>query len=121
MTARQDLGAFGERVAAERLAVSGLAVVARNVRVKSGEIDLVARDGVDLVFVEVRTRRAIPGTAAETLTPAKLERMWRCAMEYCEASGDDPEEVRLDLVSIDLRDDGRIGAIEHFRGLELPG
>ncbi len=121
MTARQDLGAFGERLAAERLQASGFAVLARNVRVKSGEIDIVARDGADVVFVEVRTRRAMPGTAAETLTAPKLERMWRCAMEYCESSGDDPEQVRLDLVSIDLRDDGRIGAIEHFRGLELPG
>jgi putative endonuclease len=121
VTARKDLGDFGERVAAQRLEASGLAVEARNVRVPSGEIDIVARDGADTVFVEVRTRRASPGTAAETLTQAKLERMWRCAMEYCETAGRDPEQVRLDLVSIDLSDDGRIGAIEHFRGLELPG
>lgn len=120
MTARQDLGDFGERVAAHRLGANGLDVFDAKVRVPSGEIDLLARDGTDLVFVEVRTRRAAPGVAAETVTPTKLRRMWRCAMEYCEREGADPELVRLDLVSIDLGAGGRVEAVEHFRGLEVP-
>lgn len=120
MTERQDLGAFGERIAVQRLEASGLTVIARNVRVKAGEIDIVARDGDDVVCIEVRARRADPGTAAETLTPAKLRRMWRSAMEYCEGADIDPERARLDLVSIDLGVGGRVAAIEHFRGLEVP-
>ena len=67
MTERQRLGAFAERVAAHRLEAAGLAVLARNARTPSGEIDIVARDGADVAFVEVRARRASPGAAAESL------------------------------------------------------
>ena len=120
MNRRQELGAFGERVAAHRLEAAGLEIVARNVRTSSGEIDLVARDGEDVVFVEVRTRRADPGTAAESLDTRKLQRMWRCAMEYCEETGLDPECVRIDLVSLDIGGRDAVAHIEHFRGLEIP-
>ena len=119
-TKRQLLGAFGERVAAHKLEAAGLVVVARNVRTQGGEIDIVARDGPDLVFAEVRTRRAIPGVASESLGPAKLRRMWQCAMDYCESNAIDPERVRIDAVSIDLAPNGAIAAVEHFRGLEIP-
>ena len=120
MNRRRELGAFGERVAAHRLAATGLEIVDRNARTPSGEIDLVARDGGDVVFVEVRTRRAERGTAAESLDARKLRRMWRCAMEYCEAQGLDPERVRIDLVSLDLGARNAVAHIEHFRGLEIP-
>lgn len=117
---RRELGAFGERVAVHRLQAAGMTILERNVRVPSGEIDIVAQDGEDLAFVEVRTRRAEPGTAAESLVPQKLQRMWRCAMEYCEARGVAPEAARLDLVSIDLGPGRRPALVEHFRGLEVP-
>ncbi len=120
MTARQRLGAFGERVARHHIENAGLAVVSTNVRLKAGEIDILARDGSELVFVEVRTRKAPPGSAAETLTPAKLRRLWACAMEYCELEQTDPEAVRLDLVCIDLDEAGQVASMEHIKGLEMP-
>ena len=115
------MGDFGERVAAHRLEAAGMTVIGRNVRVPGGEIDIVARDGADLVFVEVRTRRALPGVAAESVDETKLERMWTCAMAYCEREDVDPETVRIDVVSIDLDRAGRVAAVEHFRGVEIPG
>lgn len=121
VTARKALGDFGERVAAHRLEAAGMTVVGRNVRVPGGEIDIVARDGDDMVFVEVRTRRALPGAAAESVDDVKLERMWSCAMAYCERESVDPERVRVDVVSIDLDGAGRVSAVEHFRGVEIPG
>lgn len=120
MTARQRLGEFGERLAVHRLEASGLRILARNVRVPSGEIDILAEDGDDLVFVEVRTRRSVPGVAAESLTPAKLRRMWQCAMDYCDREGADPERVRIDVVSVDIGRGGRVEVVEHFRGIEIP-
>jgi putative endonuclease len=120
VTARRDLGNFGERVARHHLESHGLRVLSTNVRVAAGEIDLLASEAGDLVFVEVRTRRAGAGSAAETVTPVKLRRMWQCAMDYCEAKGHDPDAVRLDLVSIDLDGDGRVVSVDHQRGLELP-
>ncbi len=120
MNRRQRLGAFGERVAAHRLEAAGLRIIDRNARTPSGEIDLVARDGEDAVFVEVRTRRADRGAAAESLDDRKLRRMWRCAMEYCEERGLDPERVRIDLVSLDIGARDSVAHVEHFRGLEIP-
>ncbi len=120
VTARQRLGDFGERVAAHRLESAGMTIIARNVRTRGGEIDLVALDGNDLVFVEVRTRRAVPGLAAESLKPPKLRRMWQCAMDYCETNALAPERARIDILSIDLAPNGAPATIEHFRGIEIP-
>ncbi len=121
MTARQDLGAFGERLAVHNLEAAGMRIVARNVRVPGGEIDILAADGDDLVFIEVRTRRASPGAAAESVTAAKVGRMWRCAMAYCERENVDPARARLDVVSVEIAADGRLEGIEHYRGLDVPG
>jgi putative endonuclease len=121
VTRRKQFGNFGERIAAHRLEARGMSIIARNVRLPGGEIDLVARDGRDLVFVEVRARRALPGAAAESLDDAKLQRMWDCAMAYCDRQSLDPEHIRVDVVAIDLDESGRVASFEHFRGIEIPG
>ncbi|MGB4864178.1 MAG: YraN family protein [Tepidiformaceae bacterium] len=120
MTSRRQLGDFGERIAAHRLESQGMRVIERNVRVGRIEIDLVAEDGEDLVFVEVRTRRGQDDLAAETLLPAKLQRMWRAAIGYCDRREIPPERIRIDAVAIDLDSNGTARRIEHFRGLEIP-
>ncbi len=120
MTSRKALGDFGERVAAHRLESEGMRIIARNVRTRGGEIDLVVEDGADVVFVEVRTRQSVQGVAAESLTAAKLRRMWQCAMDYCETNGVAPEQARIDLLSIDLGPKGEAAHVEHFRGIEIP-
>jgi putative endonuclease len=121
VTARRRLGDFGERVAGQRLENTGMTVLARNVRTPRGEIDLVAADGDDVVFVEVRTRRGAPGLAAESVVGPKLRRMWQCAMDYCEGNGVAPERARIDVVAVELAANGTVGAVEHFRGVEIPG
>lgn len=95
-------------------------VLERNVRVGRIEIDLIAEDSDDLVFIEVRTRRGLDDLAAETLVPGKLQRMWRAAIGYCDQHGIPPERIRIDAVAIDLELDGTARRIEHFRGLEIP-
>jgi putative endonuclease len=120
VTPRRKLGDFGERLAAHKLEASGLRIQARNVRMAAGEIDLVAEDGGDVVFVEVRTRRAAPGLAAESVNDRKLVRMWECAMQYCEREEIAPERARIDLVSVDLDAGGKVLEVVHFRGLEVP-
>ena len=120
VTRRKALGDFGERVAAHRLDSQGMHILARNVRTRGGEIDVIAEDGADTVFVEVRTRQSVQGVAAESLTPAKLRRMWQCAMDYCESNGIPPECARIDLISIDLGPNGEAAHVEHFRALEVP-
>ena len=120
MNERQRLGGFGERVAAHRLESLGMQIIDRNVRVGRAELDLVARDGAERVVVEVRTRRGAAGLAAESLTPAKLRRLWHAAMAYAEAHGIDPERVRVDVVAVELDGAGAARNVEHFRGIDIP-
>lgn len=120
VTTRRQMGDFAERVAMATLAAKGFAILGRNVRVASGEIDIVAQDAGDTVFIEVRSRRGAPGAAAESLTDNKLERMWRCALDYCEAHQVAPETLRLDAVVLDLDASGRVAGVHHLRALELP-
>jgi putative endonuclease len=121
VTPRRQLGDFGERVAAHRLEAAGLRILGRNLRLPGGEIDLLAEEGDDLVFVEVRTRRAADGLASESLSPTKLRRMWRLAMTYCDSNDLEPARARLDVVSIDLDSAGRVLEFFHHRALDLDG
>ncbi|HEU5434457.1 MAG TPA: YraN family protein, partial [Thermomicrobiales bacterium] len=73
---RANLGAGGETYARRWLEARGGAFVAANWRCAVGEIDLVMRDGAELVFVEVKTRRGErSGRAEEAVTPAKARRL----------------------------------------------
>ena len=78
--ARQSLGASGEQAADEHLAQQGLIVLERNFRCRLGEIDIIARDGEQLVFCEVKTRvragriRSCPSRSANSASCAS----WGC-------------------------------------------
>lgn len=74
------MGDWAEGVAQEALTAQGLRLVARNVRCKLGEIDLVMWDGPVLVFIEVRYRRKSGyGAAVESVNAAKQLRIRRAA------------------------------------------
>jgi putative endonuclease len=107
--ARQELGKTGEDLAVETLERAGYAIVDRRYRSRHGEIDIIARDGEVLVFVEVR-RRSAPdcGSAAESVTRAKQRKVIRMAVDYL-ARADLWERcpVRFDVVAIDDQADGR--------------
>ena len=73
---RQQLGRLGEDMVSRRLVADGHELVARNWRCEIGEIDIVTREGQELVFVEVRTRRGVSyGTPEESITEAKKARL----------------------------------------------
>ena len=115
MTKATDrLGSSGERYAADYLSGHGYEIVARNVRRREGEIDLVALDRGSLVFVEVKVRRpGRTGRAIEALPPAKQQRLRELAAAYGAAHPELPAAQRIDLVAIDLAADGSIASLEH--------
>lgn len=83
--------------------------MAHNVRSRFGEIDLVARDGEVLVFVEVRMRRsAAYGGAAASITAAKRNRLIRAASAYLAALRTPPPPCRFDAILMDGIDGARI-------------
>jgi putative endonuclease len=82
-TSRAAAGAQAEALAAAFLGARGLVIVARNYRTRRGEIDLIARDGRMLVFVEVRKRTSAAfGGAAASITAAKRQRLLKAARHY---------------------------------------
>lgn len=115
-TDRKPLGDFGERLAAVHLEAKGYRIIDRKFRVVEAEIDLVARDGDTLVFVEVRTRRGgAAGMAALSVNAAKAKQLLRAAGWYIEQHpelADDP--MRIDVVTVELRRDGTLREVAHI-------
>ena len=87
-TPRQRVGRIGEDAVATRYAEMGFTVVARNLHVSRNEIDLILRSETHLVFVEVKTRHASPGSRTRFGRPAaaidkdKRARMRKAAEDY---------------------------------------
>ncbi|MDR3352008.1 MAG: YraN family protein [Zoogloeaceae bacterium] len=90
-------GARAEALAADFLIERGMKILARNYRVKGGEIDLVAREGRVTVFVEVRLRRSARfGGAGASITEAKRRRLLLAARHWLATHGDTP--CRFDCI-----------------------
>lgn len=69
LNSRQRLGKSGEEAVAEYLKKNGYKILSKNYRCKLGEIDLIARDGKNLVFIEVKTRSGLRyGSPAAAVT-----------------------------------------------------
>jgi putative endonuclease len=106
-------GPRAEALAAQYLMRQGLTIVARNFRTRFGEIDLIAKDGSTLVFVEVRMRSSTSfGGALESITAQKRARMIAAARGYLAMIGGEPAcrfdailMQRLDAACIDWRRD----------------
>ena len=115
-TARQAVGAYGERIAEQHLTAQGLVVIARNWRCAEGEIDLILRDGDDVVFCEVKTRRGtLYGTPAEAVVGTKARRLRRLAARWLADTRVRPREVRFDVVAVQPQPRGA-ARVEHLRG-----
>jgi putative endonuclease len=100
-TQRRAVGAYGERVAAQHLQDLGLVILERNWRCSDGELDLVLRDGDDVVICEVKTRRTDrygpPSEAVDRRKVRKLRHLARC---WLAETGVHPREVRFDVVEV---------------------
>jgi putative endonuclease len=101
--ARAALGKAGEDLACRELERLGYAILARRYRRRGGELDIVAKDGETIVFVEVKARRGQGwGAGAEAVTPLKQRRMTRIALEYLVRQRLTRHACRFDVVSIDV-------------------
>jgi putative endonuclease len=114
------LGESGEELAAAFLRKQGLAIVDRRVRFARGELDIVARNGREWVFVEVKTRSfSRLGSAVEAMTRVKSRRMGRAVREYVARHRLHDAPMRCDLVAIDVGTDGEFH-ISHYPGAIIP-
>lgn len=107
------LGDAGERAAARFLRKHGMRVLLRGYRTPQGEVDLIAREGDTLVFVEVKTRRE--GTPAEAVTPAKQLRLTLAALHFLKRYHLLEARSRFDVVAIVWPHGGHTPLVEHLR------
>jgi putative endonuclease len=102
-TSRIALGKTGEDLACRELERRGYAILARRYRLRTGEIDIVCRDGGTVVFVEVKAREGkVFGEAAEAVTVTKRRRIVSLATEYLARHHLSDQPCRFDVVSIHL-------------------
>jgi putative endonuclease len=94
------LGRLGERRAAWFYRLRGYVIVARNVRSRGGEIDLIVRRGRTLVFVEVKTRQSLTaGAGYDAVDARKQLQLVRLASQWL-ARHPHPGEIRYDVLSL---------------------
>ena len=120
LTGRRDLpehlrrGALGEKAARRHLKQAGLKYLTANFRDRHGEIDLVFRDGEELIFVEVKTRSSEDWTRpADAVDRDKQRRLARTAETYLAKLGYPDIPWRFDIVEV-LLTDGRVREIRHL-------
>ncbi|HEX2950974.1 MAG TPA: YraN family protein [Armatimonadota bacterium] len=114
---RNELGALGERHAARALHAKGMQVLEANYRRKQGEIDLIARDGDILVFVEVRTRTSSGHVSPlESVNPHKQAQIIRMAHLYIRNRRLPECHCRFDVVEVWATPTGTVTTVHHIPG-----
>ena len=104
-TARQILGARGEKAAAKHLRRHGYKILTRNFRSGKAEVDLIARDKDWLVFVEVKTRKSEEfGAPSEAVQADKERNVSRAALDYLRKLGNPRIHFRFDIVEVVIPD-----------------
>jgi len=112
---RRTTGSRGEEEAARFLTRSGYAILDKNIRTRAGEIDLVAKEGKTLVFVEVKTRRDAEGDPPQAaVNTRKQNRLGKLALGYLKLKRLRQTPCRFDVVSVIFNDEGGVKAIRHI-------
>jgi putative endonuclease len=114
--ARQGLGRTGERLAAEELVCRGYHILEQNFRCPHGEIDLVAEDEHDLIFVEVKTRRGNAyGLPEDAVTFRKRQKLVQVASYYLDLHACSERAWRIDVVAVQLSKSGKLEEIRVYQ------
>lgn len=101
---RQQRGRIGERLAVALLRQAGYRVLEQNVRCGRVELDIIAREGTVLVFVEVKARWSDRfGAPEEAITPAKRRNLLSAAGQYLRGHHLEDQEWRVDVLALRLR------------------
>lgn len=110
---RRETGTLGEKLACDFLYRNGYDIIETNFRCPEGEIDIVARHGDTLVFVEVRTKTSRRfGLPEESITRTKMSRLRMAAARYGQIHYDLPESRRIDVIAVEMNAVGKVARIE---------
>lgn len=113
---RKILGDRGERAAVRFLKSQGFRILERGHRNVGGEIDIVALDGPQIVFVEVKTRSGSDrGKPFEAVDLRKQQKLTRAALVWLKENRRLSQSARFDVISIEWPDESSTPTILHFR------
>ncbi len=109
-------GNRGERAAARFLRREGFSILARQYANRFGEIDLIARDGDCIVFVEVKTRQTdAGGLPVEAVNASKQHKLTKTALAWLKRRGLLESRCRFDVVSLIWPKDSKTPEITHYK------
>lgn len=115
---RKDKGAWGEALASKFLKKLGYKIIGKNIHFQGGEIDLVAKDGDEVVFVEVKTRSSDShGSPLESVTALKLQKLYRSIQLYMQKHDLQEDEIRIDIIGI--TGDKSSYDLEHLKNIDI--
>ena len=118
MNYKQKVGKYGEELARHYLKKKGYKIIDSNVKVSYQEVDIIARHGEDLIFVEVKTRTSLTlGQADEAVDSRKLNNLKEAVEYYVHEKKYDPARVRMDFIAIDIDKRRKIAKIKHYRDI----
>jgi putative endonuclease len=102
---RLDLGRLGENLALKKIKSLGYKCIARNYRCPLGEVDLIAKDGDALVFIEIKTRKGRSiGYAKESVNKRKRRQLSKVALAYMKSHDVADTKSRFDVVAVHIRE-----------------
>ena len=98
---KQKIGGHGEQMEAKYLEEKGMQVIAKNYSTKYGEIDLIAKDKNETVFVEVKTRKSFEyGLPQEAITPYKQKNLIKTSQIYLKENNLYETDWRIDVITV---------------------
>ena len=110
---RRETGIKGEKLACDFLGMNGYDILETNYRCAEGEIDIIAKQGDTLVFIEVRTKRSEQfGSPEESITPTKMNKLRAVAAHYGQNRDNLPVSWRIDVLAIQMERDGKVSRME---------
>ncbi|MFA4833740.1 MAG: YraN family protein [Patescibacteria group bacterium] len=116
MNYKQVVGKFGENLARDYLLKHGYKIIDINVKISFKEIDIIARVGETLIFVEVKTRlSSIFGSAEDAFESKKLSNLKKALEFYIYENNLDENLVRLDFISVDISRQEKMAKIKHYK------
>ena len=111
-------GNYGEELACKYLQQNGYKILERNFRIRGGEIDIIAKDGDQIVFVEVKARYSHEyGLPVEAITPWKIKALLKSALFYLQDHKLLEKGYRIDFIGIDFSTDRKNPEIELIKNI----
>lgn len=106
MYLKHEIGKIGEDLASKYLEAAGYTIIERNFMARQGEIDIIAKDKKELVFIEVKTRtRDIYGKPVEAVNTQKQKHLLNTIKYYLYSKHLENEFVRIDVIEVYFNND----------------